>query len=138
MDNKYFEILNAIKDPYDIKDINEIKNYNSALSFNEKKILDGLDNIANKVEEIKKNDKNILNRSLNQIIKNTSTSLIEIMNEIILIAKNDNIKSEFWWKPYIYKLHKVFQIVTKEDRLIYLGFGLIVFSILIYFIEISS
>jgi len=138
MNNKYFEILNAIKDPFDIKDINQIKNYNSALSFNEQKILNGLDNIADRVQELKKNDKNIFNKSLNQIIKNTSTYLVEIMNEIIIVIKNDNIKSEFWWKPYIYKLHKVFKIISKEDRLIYIGIGLVVFSIIIYFIEISS
>ena len=76
--------------------------------------------------------------------KNTSDTLLSIISEISIIIYSSESNSlstdtyEHWWAIYIYKLKEILLIITKKDRLIYLGIFFIVLSIVVYFIEISS
>ena len=133
--NEYFKISDAYNKE---SDISKIKDYKSPYLVNDKNILKGLDNISNKINLYKNNTSGFLNLSLLEIFKNTSTTMLEIIHEISLILEIDKNNYEKWWEIYLYKLREIYVIITKKDRLIYLGLILIFLSLVVYFIEISS
>ena len=137
VEKEYYKIYNSITNPFKIKDYNKIKNYQSEYNFNEKKVLNGLNNIANKVEKYRVNDSHFFNKSIRDIMKNTANTMINIIDEISNILKK-NIKSTIWWKPYIIKLKHILLVFTKKDRLIYTGIIFIFLSIILNFIDTSS
>ena len=133
--NEYFKISDAYNKE---SDISKIKDYKSPYLVNDKNILKGLDNISNKINLYKNNTSGFLNLSLLEIFKNTSTTMLEIIHEVSLILEIDKNNYEKWWQSYFYKLREIYIIITKKDRLIYLGLILIFLSLVVYFIEISS
>ena len=134
-ENEYFKISDAYNKE---SNISKIKDYKSPYLVNEKNILEGLDNISNKINFYKNNTSGFLNLSLLEIFKNTSTTILDIIHEIALILEIDKNNYEKWWELYLYKLREIYIIITKKDRLIYLGLILIFLSLVVYFIEISS
>jgi len=76
--------------------------------------------------EKKKEGERIYNLSLLDIAKNTSKTVMEIMNDIsVLIEKNDRNYNDY------------VEVVIKEDRMIYVGVMLIVLALAIFFISVS-
>ena len=69
----------------------------------------------------------------------------EIIIEILQIYnknkdKNQNIlfKNRYWWNNFKNIISELLYILTKKDRLIYVGFMLIIISFFMYFLLISS
>ena len=63
--------------------------------------------------------------NINIIYKNTIQTIIDIINEIIIILDNDD--------KNIYQ--KIFYVFYKEERQFYIGIIFIVLSFVIYFID---
>lgn len=134
-ENEYYEILDAVTQKK-----NKLTEFTSPYNVNEKKILEGLDNIANKVKQYKHNSEGFYNLTLLEILTNTSSTLLNIINEIsaLLDEQKKNEINDNWWSNYTNKIKEILLIITLKDRLIYLGIFLIFLSIVVYFIEISS
>lgn len=108
------------------------------LTERERKILEETNSLANKANDNKVAD--FFNLSLNQILQNWSNNmqaiLVDLTEELYLdesIRKTDNI-----YQFINVFSNKLWQILTKDFRIIYFGLTLIFISIVIYFINISS
>ena len=54
------------------------------------------------------------------------------------VDKDKNVKEKDdndWWKFYVDKVNSFIKIITKEERLIYIGITLLIFSIMFNFIS---
>jgi phosphate uptake regulator len=71
-----------------------------------------------------KEDKKIYNLSLKEIFKNLMNYMVEMINEITKFIETPN-------KDY----NNLITILTREDRLIYLGLVIIIISMVLYFIS---
>lgn len=77
--------------------------------------------------EKKKKNKIIYNLSLSEITSNLSKVLFEILNELSLLHKNNNVN----FRNYI-------EVFIKDDRMIYTGILFILLALAIFFIFVSS
>lgn len=77
--------------------------------------------------EKKKDNQRIYNLSLLDIAKNTSKTVMEIMNDMSVLIKNNNRN----YNNYV-------DVIIKGDRMIYVGIMLIVLALAIFFISVSS
>lgn len=104
-----------------------------------KKILKEI--INDKPEKIPKNG-DFLDITLKNLLYSLAKNYRDIINElIILFSKKDIIKDdEHFSEVHNFKfiLTGIIEIFTKENRLIYSGFLLLIISFSLYFIEISS
>lgn len=48
------------------------------------------------------------------------------------------ITGNFWWENLIGNITQIFKIFTSEDRMIYVGIGMVIMSFFVYFIMISA
>ena len=116
------------------------KKYFKELYEKEYKTLETLNNISN--TELK-NDKKI---DFNNLLKEFSNSMIDILNELIILfvgdaKKLESLKIEPYidssdtinniWNRYIYYFRMLVKILLKEERLMYLGLFLVFISILL-------
>lgn len=76
--------------------------------------------------EKKKDNQRIYNLSLLDIAKNTSKTVMDIMNDMSILIKNNNRN----YNNYI-------EVIIKEDRMIYVGVMFIVLALAIFFISVS-
>ena len=76
--------------------------------------------------EREKENKRIYNLSLLDIAKNTSKTVMEIMNDMSVLIKNNDRN----YNNYV-------EVVIKGDRMIYVGVMLIVLALAIFFISVS-
>lgn len=96
------------------------------------------------IKENKENNvksKSIFDISLKNFAKNFVKNFKEIMNEFIgVISNNIFIEDEQFTSENNYKniFFKILKIFTKESRLIYNGFFLLIIAFFIYFIDITS
>ena len=96
------------------------------------------------IKENKENNgisKSIFDISLKNFAKNFVKNFKEIMNEFIgVISNNIFIEDEQFTSENNYKniFFKKLRIFTKESRLIYNGFFLLIIAFFIYFIDITS
>lgn len=77
--------------------------------------------------EKQKNNKIIYNLSLSEITSNLSKVLFDILNELSLLHKNNNVN----FRNYI-------EVFIKDDRMIYTGILFILLALAIFFIFVSS
>lgn len=77
--------------------------------------------------EKKKKNKIIYNLSISEITSNLSKVLFEILNELSLLHKNNNVN----FRNYI-------EVFIKDDRMIYTGILFILLALAIFFIFVSS
>ena len=77
--------------------------------------------------EKKKKKKIIYNLSIYEITSNLSKVLFEILNELSLLHKNNNVN----FRNYI-------EVFIKDDRMIYTGILFILLALAIFFIFVSS
>lgn len=108
------------------------------LTERERKILEETNALANKANDNRVVD--FFNLSLKQILQNWSNNmqaiLVDLTEELYLdesIRKTDNI-----YQFLNVFSNKLWQIFTKDFRIIYFGLTLIFISVVIYFINISS
>ena len=83
-----------------------------------------LESEENEREIRMKEDKKIYNLSLKEIFKNLMNYMVEMINEITKFIETPN-------KDY----NNLITILTREDRLIYLGLVIIIISMVLYFIS---
>ena len=123
----------------DIRSDNE-----QVLSVEEKKIIERLNNFASKTQKDALKDIKFFNMSLKELFDKFILTWREIINEIIHLytnyprLKNNIYANQYWWKNIKSIFLKLFDIFTKNDRLIYVGFMLIIISFFMYFLLISS
>lgn len=77
--------------------------------------------------EKQKQKKIIYNLSISEITSNLSKVLFEILNELSLLHKNNNVN----FRNYI-------EVFIKDDRMIYTGILFILLALAIFFIFVSS
>ena len=125
--------------------INLDSDYQNLLSLEERKIIDKLNNVSNDTKKYLKKNKEFYNISLKELFDNFLKAWNEIIIEILQIYnknkdKNQNIlfKNRYWWNNFKNIISELLYILTKKDRLIYVGFMLIIISFFMYFLLISS
>ena len=80
-------------------------------------------------------DKQFYNMSIKDIYKNTLQTAIDIINDISELYSNKFYSKDYDRNSYIKEL---IDILMKNDRKIYVGIILILFSFIIYFIDGAS
>ena len=128
--------------------INLKSDYENLLSYEEKNILEKLNGISNKAETDKLKEQAFYNLSLKDLLNNFLKTWNLIFIELTFLYKNFKtreqnkkdalFKNNYWWNNIKIILKEIFYILTKGDRLIYVGIMLIVISFFIYFLLISS
>jgi hypothetical protein len=108
------------------------------LTNDEKKLLSNLNQTANTLKDKIKTD--FFDKSLNSMLNEWSKIMSEIFHDfstLIYINKYIKVSNNLYeFSTYIGK--DIWHILTKDDRLIYVGFTLIFISFILYFINISS
>ena len=122
-----------------------LDNYEYYLSPDEKQTLNYLNLMSAHLQEDKTKRKSIENMSIKTIYNNWSNTLIIIISDIVnafelLVSqkKVNDIETGKWWEKYNSFLAELVNIITKDDRLIYVGITFILISIAIHFILISK
>ena len=95
----------------------------------EKKINNLLETLPNNIDKDKiKEQKNFYDLSLREVYKNTLQTIIDILNDITNAYSNGYIDNN----NYIYI---IINILSKEERRLYVGIILLFLSFIIYFID---
>ena len=114
------------------------------LSEEEKIKLDNLNERSNKLNKIKDS---IFDKTLRELIQLWSKYNIEVLDDmIIFFSKTDSYHKYFndiddtknIYNGIKLIINDFLKILIKEERLIYIGFTVILISIIMYFIGISS
>lgn len=120
-------------------------NYKQIFSEQEKQIIKELNSLSNKANEKKYYEEKFYNLSLKELFQNFLNTWQQIIEDFTVLFKKNkkkykkNIYSErYWWRNIQKILFQIFYILTKEDRLIYVGIMLIIISFFVYFILLSS
>lgn len=110
--------------------------YQEFLTDEEIKIKRELEKKSNIAAKIEYKEAKFYNLSIKEIMNNFLMNWNNIIIELINI--NYKNKSTSWWN-IIYKIGMdIIYILTKKDRLIYVGMMMIIISIFIYYIIISK
>ena len=131
------------------------------LSEKEKDIIQGLDIKANQsIKNLRFENQTIQNTFIkwSHVMSNTFKDIVDLMSnddnenswfistekskkkkfKINSVDKDKNGKEKDdndWWKFYVNKVNSFIKIITKEERLIYIGITLLIFSIMFNFIS---
>jgi hypothetical protein len=127
------------------KDYEFAKNWDMRLSPNELAELDRLSASSNALRLSSNWYKNPLNSSLRDLYKLWATRNLETVNDIIKFMVNiGNYSSYFqdidetkqWFSGIINILKDFINIFKKEDRSIYVGFTILIISIMIWYLDV--
>jgi len=110
---------------------NDYEKYVSKKNPNEQQILNDLNKKGNQVFR----DENLKN--INEIIKKTTSTLVDILNDIVNI-KQDQSEEINYMESYLYYFKNIITIIFKNGRLFYVGICMIFLAILVSFIDISK
>jgi len=110
------------------------------LSEDEKHFLQNTNSLANLIQDESRKQKDFFQLSLNDILKNWSNNtqaiLIDLTKDVDI---NQTIKGTNNFYEFITTITgQIWQICTKDYRIIYFGMTLIFISIMMYFIGISK
>ena len=83
-------------------------------------------NNSNTDKPLNKND--LTNFTISDIYKNTIQTIIDIINEIMIIIDNSSFNNN-------YNYYNIIYVFFKENRMFYIGIILIILSFVIYFID---
>lgn len=124
-----------LKDSYmqDIVSSSNIDNIKNIENIIEEKVESKINDLLKSLpDDYKREDKPIYNFTVNEIYKNTIQTIIDIINDIIgLIADKDFITNQ------MYK-ERLLNIFLDNNRRIYIGIILVIFSFILYFIDGAS
>jgi hypothetical protein len=130
--NNKINNINSKTDKFELKSKNI---YNDLDEFIEKKIENKINNLLetfpNNVKNIKDKEDNFYDLSLRELYKNTLQVIIDIINDISVAYSNNYIDNN----NYIYI---IIDILSKEERRLYVGIILLFLSFIIYFIDGAS
>ena len=118
-----------------LKKENDINKYDKYLENNYKSLFDKESEITDKLKKKTKNNKKKL--EIDIILNNFSNNLLEIIDEIINLF-NDNQKFKNYLDYYVFYMKNIGIILTKKDRIFYVGLLFLILSFLFLFIEITS
>ena len=125
-------------------DENKVSNpYKEILTNEEKKIKERLNKKANIALKREYKETDFYNLSIREIINNFLITWNNIIMDVIQLSdtyKNviDNNISTSWWNITNKIGMDLFYILTKKDRLIYVGIMMIIISIFLYYVVISK
>jgi len=108
---------------FDLSDYSKYKLAQSYKKLYENSILEN----KNQIKE--KYDKRVYNLSFKDLFNNFFVICTKILNELTELIHDDKENKTF--RNYVI-------IFSKEDRLVYVGVGLILFSLIIYFISTTT
>ena len=109
------------------------------LSTKERESLNLLNTKSNIINKKLLNSNNILNLSINELIKIWSTKMQEILNDLINYNYRNDFQKATSIIDYITTLINIFKtIFIKNDRSFYTGITFILISLFLYIIRISS
>lgn len=110
------------------------------LTDRERNIIREASALANKSQSIMAEQTDLFHLSINQLLSNWSNNMQAILIDITdTLHINEDIKNTSNIYEFIVVfIHKLWNIFTKEYRIIYFGMTLIFISIVIYFVYASS
>ena len=110
------------------------------LTERERNIIRETSELANKSQTILAEETDLFHLSLNQLLRNWSNNMQAILIDITdTLQINEDIKNTSnIYEFMVVFIHKLWNIFTKEYRIIYFGMTLIFISIVIYFVYASS
>jgi|LakMenE18May11ns_1017448.scaffolds.fasta_scaffold9912713_3 hypothetical protein len=123
--------INGENNKFELKSENIYNDLEKFIEKNiENKINNLLETLPNNVKNIKDNN-NFYDLSLRELYKNTLQTIIDIINDISNAYSNEYIDNN----NYIYI---IIDILSKEERRLYVGIILLFLSFIIYFIDGAS
>ncbi len=129
---------NSVKSSYDLN--TDYKTPGEYLTTRERDILKETNALANTASDQKMEQFDLFHLSLNQILKNWSNSMQAILVDLTdtLDINKDLKNTANMYEFMVVFFYKLWNIFTKEYRIIYFGMTLIFISMIIYFVFISS
>jgi len=110
---------------------NDYNKYIDRPNKNEEKILNNLNNVSNKIHP----DNDL--KSIDTIIKKTTSVLLEIINDMVNIDKLES-NGDSYIQIYVYYFKNFIDIIFRDGRLFYVGVVMIFLAIIVSFIDISK
>ena len=122
--------INGEKNKFELKSENIYNDLDKFIEKNiENKINNLLESLPDNVKNIKNNNNNnFYDLSLRELYKNTLQAIIDIINDISIAYSNEYIDNN----NYIYI---IIDILSKEERRLYVGIILLFLSFILYFID---
>jgi hypothetical protein len=122
--------INGEKNKFELKSENIYNDLDKFIGKNiENKINNLLESLPDNVKNIKNNNNNnFYDLSLRELYKNTLQAIIDIINDISIAYSNEYIDNN----NYIYI---IIDILSKEERRLYVGIILLFLSFILYFID---
>jgi len=117
------------------------------LSNEELEKIDSLNKISNAVNKKIKEDDNLLNMSINEVIKLWAKNNIDVLVDITNFFSNfkkynkyfDDIdETKMWLDGFKLVIFDLIKIFTKKKRIIFIGITLLLLSFGLYIIQITS
>ena len=130
--NYKINYVNVENNKFELKSENIYNDLDKFIEKNiENKINNLLETLPDNVKNIKNNNNNFYDLSLRDVYKNTLQTIIDIINDISNAYSNEYIDNN----NYIYI---IIDILSKEERRLYVGIILLFLSFIIYFIDGAS
>jgi uncharacterized membrane protein len=129
---------NSVKSSYDLQ--TKYKTPEEYLTKRERKILEETNALANDASERQTEQMDLFHLSLKQLLRNWSNSMQAILVDLTdtLDINKDLKNTNNIYEFMVVFFNKLWNIFTKEYRIIYFGMTLIFISMVIYFVFISS
>lgn len=110
------------------------------LSERERNIIREANELANRSQNLLEEKTDLMHLSLNQLLRNWSNNMQAILIDLTdtLRINEDINNTRNIYEFMVVFIHKLWNIFTKEYRIIYFGMTLIFISIVIYFVYASS
>jgi len=140
---------NKMNRPNDVsktqQDLEFSKNWDMRLSPNEIAELERLTLASNTLQLSSQNYKNPLNMSLKDLFKEWTTANLKVINDIIKFMTNIGDYSQYfedidqtrqWLEGVLLIIKNFIKIFTIENRSLYVGFTILLISLLLWYIDI--
>jgi molecular chaperone GrpE (heat shock protein) len=127
------------------QDLEFSKNWDMRLSPNEIAELERLTLASNTLQLSSQNYKNPLNMSLKDLFKEWTTANLKVINDIIKFMTNigdyaryfeDIDQTRQWLEGILLIIKNFIKIFTIENRSLYVGFTILIISLLLWYIDI--
>ena len=118
-----------------------------SLSDRETNNIKNLNEQSNKLQNINRYRNDPINMSIKELFYKWTSVNIETFSDIVTFISNISIYSQYfddidhtgqWYKGIRIILRNLFKIFTKDNRPIFIGITLLVFSFALYIIQITS
>ena len=115
------------------------------LNEDEMQILDDINEIQEKIHNHRNKKEKLENMSIKNIFSLWIKTNVDILNDISKMNHKSYEKyfedidnTKYWWKGIRLFVMYILNILTKNNRIIFMGINMIIISILIYFISSTS